>query len=193
MGQKSPQICYSFLNFAHFFPRSLPQHQYCTVTSGFACIWDIGIFSIKHMFYFSCTLSFVSNLYIFVGLCRESWCFFNVFPFPWWLSCQVGFVIFFVFGIAIVFQLVGLISYNFVLFHNGWLAKLKEDWRFPGTEPQGGDEKALSNNSNSHRGAFYHFHCSRFKIVTNFWYDVVKWFKFFQIIQSHCCFSNADI
>ena len=146
------------------------------------------------MFYFSCTLSFVPNLYNLVGLCREIWCFFfNVFLFPWWLSCQVGFVIFFVFGIAIVFQLAGLISYNFVLFHNGWLAKLKEDWRFPGTEPQGGDEKALSNNSNSHRGAFYHFHCSRFKIVTNFWYDVVKWFNFFQIIQSHCWFSNADI
>ena len=120
------------------------------------------------MFYFSCTLSFVSNLYIFVGLCREILCFFNVFPFPRWLSCQVGFVSFFVFSIAIVFQLAGLVSYNFVLFHNGWLAKLKEDWRFPGTEPQGGDEKALSNNSNSHWGAFYHFHCSRFKIVTNF-------------------------
>ena len=40
---------------------------------------------------------------------------------------------------------------NFCLFHDGWLAKLKQDWRFCETEPQGGDEKALSNNSNSHQ------------------------------------------
>ena len=139
------------------------QHQYCTATSGFACIYQILVFSrLNTCSTFSCTPP------------KHFW--------PDFATCCKNMIWF---------------LYNFVLasflFHNGWVGKLKEDWRFPGTEPQGGDEKALSNNSNSHWGAFYHFHCSRFKIVTNFWYDVVKWFKFFQIIQSHCWFSNADI
>ena len=66
---------------------------------------------------------------------------------------QVDFIIFFVIFLSLSFSV--LFDVLFVLatflFHNGWVGKLKEDWRFPETEPQGGDEKALSNNSNSHQ------------------------------------------